>query len=108
NPEASTGRHRGPSTAPHGQLTAHPAPAAPHPAHKTDIALTGSLLQHTDFNVDPRLAQLVQPLPRHLRVRVSHRHDHPAHTGANDRLGTGWRTTMMTAGLQRHIKGGAT
>ena len=59
----------------------------------------------TDF--DAGLLQLVQAAPRHLRIGILHRRDHPRHAGGHQRIGAGRRAAVVAARFERDIGSGA-
>ena len=41
------------------------------------------------------------------RIRIAHRHHHPADAGGDERIGAGWRAAVVRAGLEADDDGGA-
>src|SRR5215472_1332713 len=72
------------------------APEA-QPAEETGVDLGRLLGTEPDLDLEPGRAQAAQPLAGDARIRVLERHDHAPHTGGNQGIDAGRRTTPMAA-----------
>jgi hypothetical protein len=88
-------------------LEPQPGPTALHARDEADVELAGFLFARTDDDLDAGGGQTRGTLAGDQRIRIAHRHHHPADTGGDERLGAGWRAAVVRAGLEADDDGGA-
>jgi hypothetical protein len=74
-----------------------------HAVKKTDIHFARLIRKNTGLYRYARCTQLRDALTSYQRIGIFNGGDYTANTRSDQRLGARWRTTMMTAGLERDI-----
>ena len=105
DPAALAIGQRGAPIQTHRKFDAHERPARAHALDESAVELPRRLGHEPAGDIDTRLAQALLAGPADARVGVPQRIDHARDTGANQGLGAGRRTAVMTAGLQAHVGG---
>ena len=88
-------------------LEPQPGPTALHARDEADVELAGFLFARTDDDLDAGGGETRGTLAGDQRIRIAHRHHHPADTGGDERLGAGRRAAVVRAGLEADDDGGA-
>ena len=89
----------------HGPLEQAPGAPSADPMHKS-LVETGSLrLRYPLHHLQTGGPQTGDAPAGHPGIRIRHGHHHPCHSRRQDRIATGGRAALMTAGLQGHHQG---
>ncbi|MNO65551.1 hypothetical protein D3C76_563120 [compost metagenome] len=107
DPLALAARHGGATVEAGAELDRHLREGGAHPLEEAGVQGLGLGAEQAEVGLDARLGEHAQAAPPHLGIGIHHGGDHPGHPGLDQRLGTGRGATVMGAGLQGHIGGGA-
>ena len=85
----------------------HPRPAARHARDKADVEFDRLCFQQPGLDGNPRRAQFLKALPRHLGIGIAHGRHHALDARGHHRISAGRRAAVMAARFQRDIQGRA-
>jgi hypothetical protein len=88
-------------------LEAQPGPAALHARDEADVELARLVFARADDDLDAGRGEARGALAGDERIRIAHRHHHPADAGGDERIGARRRAAVVRAGLEADDDGGA-
>ena len=88
-------------------LEAQPRPAALHARDEADVELARFAFAGPEDDLDAGGGEARRALAGDERIRIAHRHHHPADAGGDERVGAGRRAAVVRAGLEADDDGGA-